>query len=80
MDCILKSFRDTVTVMIVDIVGVLAHQSEEAQSWQKITVKELRPSTSSPRRCLIITTDKEKGWLCVLVVCNVSYMYLYLIN
>lgn len=60
MDCILKSFMDTVTLMIVDIVGDLAHQSEEAQSWQKITVKELRPSTSSPRRCSIIITDKEK--------------------
>lgn len=48
MDCIFESFMDTVTLMIVDIVGVLAHQSEEAQSWQKITVKELRPSTSSP--------------------------------
>ena len=35
---------DTVTLMIVDIVGVLAQQSEEAQSWQKITVKELKPS------------------------------------
>ena len=39
-----KSFMDTVTLMIVDIVGVLAQQSEEAQSWQKITVKELKPS------------------------------------
>lgn len=46
MDCILKSFMDTVTLMIVAI-----HQSEEAQSWQKITVKELRPSTSSPCEC-----------------------------
>lgn len=66
--------------MIVDIVGVLAHQSKEAQSWQKITVKELKPSVSSPRRYFIRTTDKEKEnsdlyelvnycvnpWLCIM--------------
>lgn len=65
MDFILKSFMDTLTLLIVDIVGDLAHQSKEAQSWQNITVKELRPSTSSSRRCLIITTDREKdGCVC----------------
>lgn len=65
---------DTLTLMIVDILGVLAHQSEEAQSWQKITVKELKPSASSPHRCLIGTTDKEKKfqiftcWLIIMLM------------
>lgn len=45
MDCILKSFMDTVTLMIVDIVGIFG---PSVRSCEKITVKELRPSTSSP--------------------------------
>lgn len=49
MDCILESLLDTVTSMIVDIVGVLAHHSVEDQTWQKITVNKLRfPPPSSP--------------------------------
>lgn len=84
MDCILKSFTDTVTWMIVDIVGVLAHESGEAQSWQKITVKELRPSSSSPRRRLIITTDREKDgcvcWLCVKYPTCICIFYIELMN
>lgn len=60
--------------MIVDIVGVLAHQSEEFQSWQKITVKELRPSTSSPRDN---NPPQREGCLPALVVCDVSDMELY---
>lgn len=61
MDCVWETFEDTVTWMIVDNVGILSHRShKKPKVWQKITVKELRPSTFSPLiPCLIVTTDKE---------------------
>lgn len=69
---------DTVTLMIVDIVGVLA------QTWQKITVNEPRPSTSSPLGCMIITTDKEKDacvyWLCILYSICICTFYIEIIK
>lgn len=48
-------------------------------SRQKITVKELRPGTSSPCGCLINNhrQERKKKKRMAVVVCNVSYMYLY---
>lgn len=66
---------DIVTKMIVDIVGVWGHQLGEAQSWQKITVKELRLHLQ-PMQMFHNNHSQRKGWLCILVVCNVSYLYI----
>lgn len=53
------SFMDTVTLMIVDMVGVL-----DAKSRQKITVKEYETLHLQPS----ITRDKEKAG-CVCTGC-----------
>lgn len=77
MDCILNSFMDTLTLLIVDFVGELAHQSEEAQSWQKNHCERVETLHLQPTQMLDNDHRQRKGWLCALVLCYESYMYLY---
>lgn len=80
MDCILKSFMDTVTIMIVDIVGVRGSPKLAEDHCERVeTLPPLHMFYNNP-------SQRKRTAVCLLVVCYstsptcILYFYIELIN